>query len=268
MLKLIYTVLFALGALLPATSSQAAQHQIAFQVWTAPVPPMVFDPASDIGRANHAFHSHYNREQGFVGTTIGNNGELVVLVANASASRQIWSKMLSAHEAYTAGNGIGYFVFADQPIPSPQPLPPAPPPPPPPTPNPQPQPLPPPPTPDPNPQPQPPQSSYRYLGRFNIAEQSTGRFPLQNGTPVLKGYIIALNPICRFVHSGVEVAVPGTPVQPTRLIRTFRNGSNTIAYEHSVNNDLGVFVSSIDVIIGSFGGPLIDICAVDVYGRF
>lgn len=255
MLRSLFTILLALALLIPATRSMAAQYQIAFQVATGPVPPMSYDPASSIGKANSAFMAKYGMEQGLVGTTIGNNNELIIVVTNAAVSRQIWSKMLNAHDAYSAPNGVGYIQFNDSPTPQPMP--------------PQPVPQPQPPMPQPMPQPQPPQpNSYQYVGHINIEETETGRFLFGNGAPAIKSFILTLDQYCPLTRAGVEV-VGSKPVQPTRLVRTFRTGARSVAFEHTVNGGQGALLTAIDITVGVIGGPgIIESCDVEVYARF
>ena len=84
----------------------------------------------------------------------------------------------------------------------------------------------------------------------------------------MKGFVLAMDQACPLVRAGVEV-VGNMPVQPTRLVRTYRSGSHTVSFEHSVNADQGAMISAIDISIGNVGGPIIiDICTVDVYARF
>jgi hypothetical protein len=84
----------------------------------------------------------------------------------------------------------------------------------------------------------------------------------------VKGFVLAMDQYCPLVRAGVEV-LGNYPVQPTRLVRSYRSGATTVAFEHSVNADQGALIAAIDITIGNIGGPIIvDICTVDVYARF
>lgn len=235
MIKMLHIALFALVSMLPASLSFAAEQQIGFQIWSGPVPPMSLDPETNVAKANTAFLAKYGREAGLLGTSVGRTGDLIILVADQFASRRLWNKMLGAGDAYSAGNGVGYFVFGE-------PTPPTP--------------------------PATPQPTYDLVGRVNVLENTTGRFTFINGTPAIKGYLLVIHESCPIVRSGVEVAIPGTSVQPTRLVKKTRNGRNTFVYQYSVNGDLGAVLAAVDVTIGTVGGPVIaETCAVDIYTR-
>ena len=233
MINKIKKIVLLAGLALGAKAATAADFPIGFQVWNAPVPPMATLPGSMLAKANQAFMIKYGAEAGLLGTAQGSRGDLVILVAAPRFSRDIWVKMIGAGDAYAGAGGAGFFRFQDDTIP------------------------------------QPPQYRYSYLGRLSIAEGATGSFYLQNGTPAIKGYMVAMEENCGLTNSGVFSVDPNQALQPTRLTGTRRNGSYTIEYEYAVNGGYGALVSAINVTIARHRGPfIIDICPVDVYLRF
>lgn len=110
--------------------------------------------------------------------------------------------------------------------------------------------------------------AYTFLGRVSIAENSTGYLNLQNGTPAIKGFMIAMDHKCRVSKAGVINAVQGQLIEPTKLV-----GYNVVGYtaksEYAVNGGYGATLASIAITLAPHGGPfIVDICPVDVYARF
>jgi len=218
--------LWVLTILLGGVAAQAGQHPIGFTVAGGYVPGFNADPNSNVYLANEAFQAKYGVEQGLVGTTVGNTGELLVLVSAQRFAREIWRKMLGAGDAFSAQGGRGYIRFEDAyPEPSVQ---------------------------------------YTYFGKANIQEGTSYTYPVLNGTPAIRGFMVAMEEKCGMGKSGVQAL---TPVVPTKLIKSKRLGSYTIGYEYSVNGGNGALVSGITVSVARrhFGPFIVDICPVDVY---
>ncbi len=111
-------------------------------------------------------------------------------------------------------------------------------------------------------------SGYRYIGKINIAENSSAYVNLANGTPEITGFKLAMDHKCNLLKAAVVKANPNQLIEPTRFLGTRMNGY-TAEHDFSVNGGYGALVSSIAITMARRGGPIIvDICPVDVYVKF
>lgn len=208
----------------------SAEIPMYFQTATPPV--VVFNPPakSPLALANEAFLIKYGAEIGVLGTTAGNQGQLVVLVNDMQIASNLWAKMVGAGDAYNGVNG-GFFRYSDGTAPS--------------------------------------QSDWRFAGRIQIPESAMGRLALLNGTPAIRGFLIAMDNRCIFAKAAVET-INNVPIQSTQLIASQKIGYTGIGYEHSVNGGTGAVLASILVTMGTKhpAGVLTEVCPVDIYIRF
>ena len=111
-------------------------------------------------------------------------------------------------------------------------------------------------------------AAYTFLGRVNIPENSTGYLNLLNGTPAIKGFMVAMDYKCQVRKAGVVKAVQGQLLEPTKLT-AFNVVGYTAKSEYSVNGGYGANLVSIAITLAPHGGPfIVDVCPVDVYARF
>ena len=217
--------------MLTGIAANAGQFPIGFQLWNGVVPAFYPAPGTPIELANDAFLTKYGAEFGVLGTAQGTQGQLVVLVSDRRASREIWRKMLGAGDAFASANGAGYIRYEDGDT--------------------------------------QPTSQYVYYGKLNIEEGQAGSFPLVNGTPAITGFMVAVEEKCGIGRAGVSAVQPQV-LAPTRLVASKRIGSYSIGYEYSVNNGAGALVSAVTVSLARRHplGFIVDICPVDLYLKY
>ncbi len=219
-----------IGGLLLSTLGISAEIPMYFQSATPPV--AVFNPPAKtaIALANEAFLIKYGTEHGVLGTTAGIQGQLVVLVNDMQMASILWGKMVGAGDAYNSASG-GYFRYQGDSTPF--------------------------------------QSDWRFAGRIQIPESSTGRLVLLNGTPSIKRLMIVMDNRCDFYRAMVET-VNNVPIQPTQLIAIQKIGYTGVGYEHTINGGAGALISSIVVMMNSKNpvGVFNKICPIDIYIRY
>lgn len=222
------SVLSIAFALFVGTAAFAGQHPISFSQSFGFVPPFSAPENSPVAMANEAFTAKYGAETGVLGTAVGTRGQLLVLVSNMRFATQIWRKMLGAGDAFSATNGIGYFRYQSFNEPGPS-------------------------------------TGFVFGGKINISEGGTGYLTLANGTPEIKGFLVGMDNKCIMGRAAV-VAVGGLPIEPTRLVRSYQQGSYTMVYEYSVNGGMGALLSQIVVSLGTKHplGFITDICPIEV----
>jgi hypothetical protein len=217
--------------------------------------------------ARDAFNRDYQFENGYLGAAVGQRNELLILVNRWADARRIFNTLKSRRQISEIGNGRAFFlleVINDNPstgdscameyaldcppgqidaclIPGTTashhfctPI--------------------------------AAQTNYQFVGTVNVSEASQGLLYLQNGTPPIKRFMVAMDQKCGLARASVIKANPNEVIEPTRLFNTKRVGSYTMGYEHTVNGGYGALIAAISVELRPHGGPIIvDVCPVSIY---
>jgi hypothetical protein len=221
--------LFSLLMIFWGSLTIASQIPVYFQSSSAPAAPFNPPDKSELALANEAFSAKYGAETGFVGTSEGTQGQLVILVSDMQFASGIWSKMVGAGDAFTS-NGVSYFIYnSEAPVTA--------------------------------------LSSYQIAGRIQMTEFSSAALRIMSGIPEVKQFLVVMDQHCIFASA--KVATWGdVPIQATKLIASHKMSASTIGYEHTVNGGNGALLHSISVTLGgTHHGLLKDTCFIDIYVR-